>query len=586
MDWVKALTIGRFRRMSLQKKMVVLITSTVLVVLVFCFVVFSLTISRNIRNREGEYLENSYLQKKESLDEYMHMLDFTAYTIMYSNWAQQLLSIDKTATGVEKQIYYNNATHFLSSLASINNDISFVLLSDDTFVWNDNTHHYDQSYDIEAQPWYSQLIEDGKYIEYGSSVLFEDISSPWSMTLYYPVKDYYQFSTIGYLGINITPDKLSFLASSGINESVMVTDRQGRFITGQLQNSQSPAHSVAEFEEGLAGPGGQHYEYTNTLLDGNWNIRILRSTTTNPLMELGQYSLYFLLLIPIAGAFIAIAFGFSQYLSRPIVKCKDALLAIRNNHFGVTVENHYYDEIGELVDGLNEMSGALVTLLKQNERMDALRRRAELEMLQQKVNPHFLYNTLEIINGLILSQRYDYAVKVCEMLGQIYHYNLTNHKWVTLREEYEYVQRYLEIIHHKQESLQVIWEIDEGVLEQETLRLVLQPLVENSVRHGFRLLKEDCCLTLGIHQENGGVKLTVMDNGAGIPPERLAEIEQTLEDARYDRFIDHSNGHIGVRNVYQRLYLEYGSQLVFKIESREHFGTKTTIWWPLPGADG
>jgi two-component system sensor histidine kinase YesM len=135
-----------------------------------------------------------------------------------------------------------------------------------------------------------------------------------------------------------------------------------------------------------------------------------------------------MVLIPIIALFVMINLSFSRYLSVPIVKCKNAMLEIRNDNFGVRVENHYHDEIGELIDGFNEMSGVLLTLLRQNASIDKLRRDAEIDALQQKVDPHFLYNTLEIINALILDSQNSEAVRVCEILGQIYHYNLMNRK--------------------------------------------------------------------------------------------------------------------------------------------------------------
>jgi two-component system sensor histidine kinase YesM len=324
---------------------------------------------------------------------------------------------------------------------------------------------------------------------------------------------------------------------------------------------------------------GRLYERTCTLLDGALTLTISRRSTVNAWEELGQYSLIFLLLIPIVILLVVMSFGFSQYLVSPIVKCKNALQTIRNNHFGVTVENNYDDEIGELIDGLNEMSTALVVLLKQNENMDTLRRNAEFEMLQQKVNPHFLYNTLESINGLVLGGRYERAMRVCEMLGHIYHYNLARPKWVTLRDELDYTQRYLEIIRHKHEDLILEVDADDEALETASLKMILQPLVENSIRHGFLQKNTDCCLTLSIKRQEDQVVIVVMDNGSGMPPETLQAIEGRLEQARYNILVE-EQGHIGIRNVYQRLYLEYDGKLDFQIKAMQHYGTKITICLP------
>jgi two-component system sensor histidine kinase YesM len=360
------------------------------------------------------------------------------------------------------------------------------------------------------------------------------------MTLYYPVTNYFTFSRMGFLAVHITADTLEFLAgdsSDNPGELVLIKDRMNRTIVSNLPPAFSP--------EVPARRGW--FSYTGTMMDGEWAIQIFRKLSLNPFAGLGGYNLVFLLLIPIIAIFVMINLSFSRYLSVPIVKCKNAMLEIRNDNFGVTVENHYHDEIGELIDGFNEMSGALVTLLRQNASIDKLRRDAEIDALQQKVNPHFLYNTLEIINALIFDGQNSEAVQVCEILGHIYHYNLMNRKWVTLRDECDYVRRYLMIFRYKINGLQVVWDLEEEALETDILKLVLQPLVENAVLHGLRAKSADPCLTITVRAAEEQTEILIMDNGSGIPPETLADIEQNLELVRKKNFAE--GPHIGIRNV-------------------------------------
>jgi two-component system sensor histidine kinase YesM len=314
-------------------------------------------------------------------------------------------------------------------------------------------------------------------------------------------------------------------------------------------------------------------------MDGHWNVRLFQRLRLIPVDEIKNYSLFFILLIPILGIFIIITLAFSRYLTNPIVKCRNAMLEIQNNNFGISLENRYHDEIGGLIDGFNEMSSTLVTLRQKNAEIEKLRREAEIGILQQKVNPHFLYNTLEIINGLILDGQYGEAVQVCELLGQIYHYNLMNNKWVLLRDECEYVKRYLGILQHKMNKLSVVWETDGKALETSSLKLILQPLVENAVLHGLRSRLSDACLTIAVKLISGKAELLIMDNGSGFRSGVLPEIEETLSAIR--RGISPDGPHIGIPNVYQRLYLEYGEAMDFTIESRPNYGTKITILLPV-----
>jgi two-component system sensor histidine kinase YesM len=557
--------LGRFYRINLKKKITVIISFTVIVILLFCFIVFSIASYINNKQSTEEYLRNSVYQKKEKLDIYLYNLDHSAYTIMFSNWVQQLMVYKRTATYAEFQSYLRNASHFLSSFASISNDISYVLMSGDTMVWSNNTLHYDTNYRIETQPWFDQLLRDKKYIEYGKSELFAGRGGLWSMTIYYTVTSYYNFSLLGFLAVNVTADKLNFLFNDTPGEFVTI----GAAETGIL---------VSTLPSGLAEPpGSSWFSYAETFMDGLWTIRVFRPAILNPFSSLGSYNFFFLLLIPIIGIFVLINVWFSRYLSVPIVMCKNSMREIHRGNFGVTIDNRYHDEIGELIDGFNDMSGALVTLTRQNAEIDKMRRDAEITILQQKMNPHFLYNTLEIINALILDGQNAQAVRVCEMLGRIYQYNLMNRKWVTLREECDYVKRYLLILLSKMDKLSVVWESDEAALETDILRLVLQPLVENAVLHGLRPKPSDCCLTIRIHGAER-TEITIMDNGLGMAPEILEEIARILEQVR--KKIPPEGSHIGIYNVYQRLYLEYGEALEFSIESRLGYGTRVFLSLP------
>jgi two-component system sensor histidine kinase YesM len=254
------------------------------------------------------------------------------------------------------------------------------------------------------------------------------------------------------------------------------------------------------------------------------------------------------------------------------------MLEIRTRKFGLTLDNPYHDEIGDLISGFNAMSGELALLLRENAEINALRREAEIDMLQQKVDPHFLYNTLEIVNALILGGQYTGAVRVCELLGKMYHYNLMNRKWVSLREECEYVRSYLNILKHRMRNLSVVWHTDEEALNTDILKLILQPLVENAVRHGLSPRQAGACLTVEVFGQGEKTAIRIMDNGSGIEGRSLAEIEKTLAAIRRGAVPD--SPHIGIPNVYQRLRLEYGDALEFSIESHLNLGTKVLILVP------
>ena len=100
-----------------------------------------------------------------------------------------------------------------------------------------------------------------------------------------------------------------------------------------------------------------------------------------------------------------------------------------------------------------------------------LQKETEYQMLLQQINPHFLYNTLELINGLILSGEREQAVRVCETLGQIFRYNLKRDKWVQVQEELDYIKQYLLIMKCKVRNLSVYYEVEAGVVKKKDLKI-------------------------------------------------------------------------------------------------------------------
>lgn len=564
--------VKNIRKASLRKKLVFLISFTMLVILFYCLMIFLVISYKNNKRDTEEYLRNSYYRKRDLLVDYLSRLDHTAYSIIFSNWVQRFMYFNQISSNAEFQEYQRSVTHFLTSLASTNDELSFVVISENAMVWSNNSLHYDTGYNIKNQPWYNELMEKQKYIENGKSELFAGIGDTWSMTMYYPIISYFNFSHLGFLALNITREKLEFLVrdiSEGREEKVSIYDSRGNLIVssnGSAGNKREPARRSG------------YSVFSAELMGGEWIIDIEIRHLNNPFAGLGSLNLVFLLLIPIIAFFIMTITAFSGYLTVPIVTCKNAMLEISKKNFGFTLENHYHDEIGELVGGFNDMSKDLALLIKENAEINALRREAEIDMLQQKVNPHFLFNTLEIISALILGGQNKDAVQVCEMLGSIYHYNMMNRKWVTLREECDYVKHYLLIIRHKMSDLAVFWDLDEEALHRDILKLSIQPLVENAVRHGLRSRDADACLSIMVQRIENKTEITVMDNGSGIQETDRADIEKTFESIRLG--VPFDNPHVGIPNVYQRLYLEYGEAMEFVIESRHNYGTKIIIRLP------
>lgn len=197
-----------------------------------------------------------------------------------------------------------------------------------------------------------------------------------------------------------------------------------------------------------------------------------------------------------------------------------------------------------------------------------------MKALQSQINPHFLYNSLSLINWKALEAGKEDISQITLALSTFYRTSLNKGKnMLPIREEINNVRSYLEIqkVMHD-DSFDAVYEIEPGILEYETLNLILQPLVENAIEHGLEL-KEDgrglLRITGQLDPGEESVVLTVEDNGVGMEQEKAQRV-----------LTEHSEGY-GVRNVNERIRLCYGEEYSLRIESAPGKGTKVWIRFPV-----
>jgi len=193
--------------------------------------------------------------------------------------------------------------------------------------------------------------------------------------------------------------------------------------------------------------------------------------------------------------------------------------------------------------------------------------KARMDALSRQINPHFLFNTLNTVSSLV---RYDpdMARIVVLKLSNILRRLLRKHEtFVPLREELEFIDDYLdiEVIRFGRDNLQFFKEVDEETLDAFIPSMLLQPIVENAIKHGLAPRLAGGQIRLRTQRRDGRLSIQIEDNGLGMSAERLAEVY---------------GGGIGISNVHERLRLLYGDQFEMDIRSREGEGTQIRIEIP------
>lgn len=239
------------------------------------------------------------------------------------------------------------------------------------------------------------------------------------------------------------------------------------------------------------------------------------------------------------------------------------------------------DEIGQLGESFNQMLARIRQLMEQNVQEQKKLRRTEMIALQEQIKPHFIYNTLDLIIGLLETQRNEEVVTMVEALGVFFRTSLSHgHEYISIREETEHVRNYLYIQRFRHgDKYDYVIDVQEDILTHKTLKLILQPLVENAIYHGVREREQPGGLIrvrgYGVDEQ---VYFEVEDNGKGIPPELLEEIGQCLAG---NTSPESESKFFGLRNVHERLSLAFGKEFGLTMESRPGYGTKVIVHLPL-----
>lgn len=563
-----------FGKLGLRKTIIGIVLLFFFIAVVLATVTSCIIIERNTAQTVERSLSSMNEQRKNALETYFQQMKDVAITTCYSNWLQTLFARHKTY--YEMQKIQDNVMDFLSGLESYYDGAEFVVwLDNENRIKSHSTYYLDYSIDLTEKEWYPELEEKGKYVEIGTGTGIYKEKENWSVNLYYQIRNNSTLDQEGILVTHIPEETVrKYLDTNFEGSYAELYDEEGKRITGTLPEYLLENRDLQTEEKELS------------VFDTKWKIVVYLDKESLVVNQDSVWTIYLFVVMMAVVLFWALAVVFSRYLMIPILRCRDAMTEIRNNHMGIQVEHSYQNELGELMNGFNEMSASIGLLIEKNKTISLLQKETEYQMLLQQINPHFLYNTLELINGLILSGEREQAVRVCETLGQIFRYNLKRDKWVQVQEELDYIKQYLLIMKCKVRNLSVYYEVEAGVVKKKILKSVLQPLVENSIRHGLVKQYQDSCITVMIENQEEGIGVMIMDNGVGISGERMKALKMDIDRIRENPVQkSESSAHIGVLNVFQRLYLEYGERMHFNISAREGAGTKIQIVLPEGGED-
>ena len=423
-------------------------------------------------------------------------------------------------------------------------------------------------------------IEEPQVIfDANGSAIWGTVSEDGTIVMTRAILDLVSMKPIGYMNIMLRNDRIKqliahresiyssfILLEDANNHTVCTSDRENLDFSGIALNS--PNESEISFDS------IEYYCYSGRNIFNNWHLVTLIPAS---LLEEELASISFriwlitgvLLLIGIIGII-----SITHKITKPIGDLNKTMQAIADGDFSKRTTITSDDEIGSLSKHFNEMAAGIEQLIEDVYQSRLSQKETEIELLKMQINPHFLYNTLDMITWMLRMRDEKDIAEITVSLGKFLRASIKQDAFVTVRVELETVKNYLTIQKYRfQDKLAVVTDIDKEMEEDLIPGFILQPLVENAVTHGV----EPKCgpgniQILGIKRD-GMLLFTVSDDGVGIEEARIDEILSQCVDKSF-------KDHIGIQNVWQRLHSYYGEQMLFQMKSVVGKGTSITIGIP------
>ncbi len=565
----------------LQNKLVIIYVVTGLIPLIVLFV-FAYCQMRNIlMDRDLKSIKGAIEQSVTTVDGQIEVYDNLSNYITFNDTLSGVLSYDYKST---YEMYNQIVTTFdpmLSSLKYFHNDINRVTIYVDKAIKHDTTIAPIE--EIKDRPFYNAAAESTKiqwFVDEDSRTL---VSARKMSTLD-------QLGILGIMYIDVDYDSMMSSYTGGLEQNcgMVVFDADGKVIcssdTFENNNTRYRLNSKkllslidgAEWDNDTCGNTEGYSVVKKESSVTGWTVYVyeprklvLRSANSMITMIVVAF------VVAVAGAAAASIFA-TGFITRRINKLKNSMAKVENGDFDAVINTQDKDEIGDLIHSFNSMTTQIKNLITQVYEGRISQKESEMRALRAQINPHFLYNSLSLINWKAIEYEQEDISEITLALSNYYRTSLNKGKNIlSFEQELSNMQSYLKIqqIMHDN-SFDVVINVSEEVMPCESLNLILQPLVENAIDHGIDLLtdrKGVITVEAKMQTDEEGKKLVcviVSDNGVGMDKE-TAQNFLTVQSKGY-----------GARNVNDRIRLYYGESYHLEVQSIPDEGTTITIKFP------
>ncbi|MCM8710736.1 histidine kinase [Clostridium sp. SYSU_GA19001] len=539
------------------------------------------TTKNNLIEQNYQSMQNNLLQTSSNIEKKLEGYSKSSSLIYLNNDLKNYLVQDYTKANIEDAYYFINK--FFSNMLILNPDTSLITVYTPNITLPADQYyikHLDNS--VINEKWYNNVKNSSGNVVYGST--FKDSSGNYVFTLARYLNSGSINFPYGLAVLTIQEAELySLIEKTSLNSFSFIVDQEGNIVSSKDKSLITKnIFDILNIDKSeLINKNRLDVQYNNqkmllvyNTLNNGWQT--LTMTPYNSFLSNARKSASYILVFSLAMILLAIVmvFTLSKILTKRINILAKQAIKIQNGDFDFELKNMGSDEVGKLSDAFNNMNKKIKFLIEEVYQKEILKKQAELNVLQEQINPHFLYNVLASISSLALRSNNQNVVEMTSLLSKFYRMSLNNGNYMlSIKNEIELTKYYIEIQKRRfKDLLNITFSLDDNLLKYKTLKLILQPFIENSINHG--IWSYDCRINIIIklYKAEDKIIFEVIDDGIGISKKKLCQILNEINNM--------TTGY-GIKNVNNRIKLYFGDNFGVQVFSRLGIGTQVKITIPI-----
>ncbi len=539
------------------------------------------------RRTAQEYTTELIKQLNLNIQTYITNMENISLLVMNNRNVRDYLTSQNEGNAEEE------ISDFLQSISVSRTDISSITLFGEEGYWvsDRKASELNPNMIVKDMSWYQDAAAaDGEIVISSSQVqpLFQEY--PWVVSLSREIRNPGGNETLGILLVDMNFNVLNDIFDQidiGKRGYVFIVDDSGNIVyhpQQQLIYSKLKEERISEVltdksDSFITDEGSQSRMYS--IQDTGFGWKIVGVSYLNELVSNKrdmQFSFLTLGMISLILA-LGVSFFLSRKLTRPINQLQEHMKEVEKGNFDIQVPVDSTREIGRLARTFNIMVLRIKELMSQVVKEQEFKRKSEISALQAQINPHFLYNTLDSIVWMAEANKSEEVVLMTSALARLFRSSISKgRELVSIQTEVEHISNYLTIQQMRyRDKLEFHIDVASEILHCLTLKILLQPLVENAIYHGIKNKSGIGVITIRGYEDRGEVVFRVIDNGVGMDEATIVTIFSNLTSSE--------SGGIGVVNVHERIQLYFGVAYGLSYESELDVGTTVMIRIPKIGPE-